>query len=156
MVGFAAEKIAPHAWHYKFQYAIKKCWSMLGQESVSSPMECPGIIKMCLSLEYGLLPGNLHYKNPNPTADGLRDGSLQVRAVLEGCCWSKSHLTGRLHWRDAIQRYYLLLVFLNLKTTYLRYIIAMWPMWLHLPRPAHKICKWQQLCCSLINIKCKD
>lgn len=36
---------------------------------------------MCLALEYGVMPGNLHYHRdtPNPDSAGLRDGTLEVR-----------------------------------------------------------------------------
>ena len=39
------------------------------------------MIKVALALEYGLLPGNLHYHRdtPNPESEGLRDGTLEVR-----------------------------------------------------------------------------
>ena len=35
---------------------------------------------MALALEYGLMPGNLHYHRdtPNPESEGLRDGTLEV------------------------------------------------------------------------------
>ncbi len=35
---------------------------------------------MCLSYENGLIPGNLHYKEPNPQNESLKAGILQVRA----------------------------------------------------------------------------
>ena len=39
-----------------------------------------GVIKVALALEYGLMPGNLHYHRdtPNPESEGLRDGTLEV------------------------------------------------------------------------------
>ena len=38
-----------------------------------------GLIKVCLSYENGLLPGNLHYKEPNPNNESLKAGILKVR-----------------------------------------------------------------------------
>ena len=38
-----------------------------------------GLIKVCLSYENGLLPGNLHYKEPNPNNESLKTGILKVR-----------------------------------------------------------------------------
>ena len=37
-----------------------------------------GLIKVCLSYENGLLPGNLHYKEPNPNNESLKAGILKV------------------------------------------------------------------------------
>ena len=39
-----------------------------------------GVIKVCLALEYGMMPANLHYHRdtPNPDSAGLRDGTLEV------------------------------------------------------------------------------
>jgi hypothetical protein len=39
---------------------------------------CPGLIKVCLSYENGLIPGNLHYKEPNPNNESLKTGILKV------------------------------------------------------------------------------
>lgn len=44
------------------------CWLMI----------CAGLIKVCLSYENGLIPGNLHYKEPNPNNDSLKNGILKV------------------------------------------------------------------------------
>lgn len=35
---------------------------------------------MCLAMEYGMMPGNLHYHRdtPNPESEGLRTGTLEV------------------------------------------------------------------------------
>lgn len=35
---------------------------------------------MCLALEYGMMPGNLHFrgKAPNPNSIGLKEGTLKV------------------------------------------------------------------------------
>ena len=35
---------------------------------------------MCLSYENGRIPGNLHYKEPNPQNESLKAGILQVCA----------------------------------------------------------------------------
>ena len=40
---------------------------------------------MCLSYEHGLIPGNLHYKEPNPQNESLKAGILQVRACASMC-----------------------------------------------------------------------
>ncbi|CAL8464659.1 g4194 [Coccomyxa elongata] len=37
-----------------------------------------GLIKVCLSYENGLIPGNLHYKEPNPNNESLKNGVLKV------------------------------------------------------------------------------
>ncbi|EIE22203.1 ketoacyl-synt-domain-containing protein [Coccomyxa subellipsoidea C-169] len=37
-----------------------------------------GLIKVLLSYEHRTLPGNLHFKEPNPSSAGLRDGILKV------------------------------------------------------------------------------
>ncbi len=39
---------------------------------------CAGLIKVCLSYENGLIPGNLHYKEPNPNNESLKNGVLKV------------------------------------------------------------------------------
>lgn len=41
-----------------------------------------GLIKVCLSYENGLLPGNLHYKDPNPNNESLKAGILKVCMLL--------------------------------------------------------------------------
>ena len=43
-----------------------------------------GVIKLALALEYGLMPGDLHYHSdtPNPESEGLRDGTLKVRGTV--------------------------------------------------------------------------
>ena len=38
-----------------------------------------GVIKLCLSYEHGMLPGNLHYQEPNPSCASLHDGTLKVQ-----------------------------------------------------------------------------
>lgn len=45
---------------------------------------------MCLSYENGMLPGNLHYKNPNPNNESLKAGILKVRTTLQACPHSGS------------------------------------------------------------------
>lgn len=40
-----------------------------------------GLIKVCLSYENGLLPGNLHYKQPNPNNESLKTGILKVYSL---------------------------------------------------------------------------
>ena len=40
-----------------------------------------GLIKVCLSYENGLLPGNLHYKQPNPNNESLKTGILKVHPL---------------------------------------------------------------------------
>ena len=37
------------------------------------------MIKLCLSYEHGMLPGNLHYQEPNPNCASLHDGTLKVQ-----------------------------------------------------------------------------
>lgn len=34
---------------------------------------------MCLSYEHAMLPGNLHYTDPNPNCSSLNSGILKVR-----------------------------------------------------------------------------
>ena len=43
-------------------------------------MFCTGLIKVCLAYEHGMLPGNLHFKEPNPNSESLQAGILKVRA----------------------------------------------------------------------------
>ena len=47
-----------------------------------------GIIKVCLALEYGMMPANLHYHRdtPNPDSAGLRDGTLEVSFLKPSFC----------------------------------------------------------------------
>lgn len=52
-----------------------------------------GLIKVCLAYENGLLPGNLHYKEPNPNNESLKAGILKVHpparpALTPPCCLS--------------------------------------------------------------------
>jgi hypothetical protein len=35
---------------------------------------------VCLSFEHGMLPGNLHYSQPNPNSESLNAGILKARA----------------------------------------------------------------------------
>ena len=44
------------------------------------PCAATGLIKVCLSYEHGLLPGNLHYKEPNPNNESLKAGIIKARA----------------------------------------------------------------------------
>lgn len=41
------------------------------------------IVKILIGMENGLMPPNLHYKNPNKDIPGLSDGRLQVRSSFE-------------------------------------------------------------------------
>lgn len=36
------------------------------------------IAKLLIAMEAGVLPGNLHFKNPNPDLYGLMDGRIKV------------------------------------------------------------------------------
>lgn len=36
------------------------------------------VIKICVAMECGILPPNLHYKTPNPDIPALLDGRLKV------------------------------------------------------------------------------
>ena len=38
------------------------------------------LIKVCLAIEHGTLPANLHYNEPNPNNASLVSGILQVSA----------------------------------------------------------------------------
>ena len=40
-----------------------------------------GLIKVCLAYENGVLPGNLHYKEPNPNNESLKTGIIKVPAT---------------------------------------------------------------------------
>jgi len=46
-----------------------------------------GLIKVCLSYENGLLPGNLHYKQPNPNNESLKTGILKVYSLSSTSPW---------------------------------------------------------------------
>jgi len=46
---------------------------------------CAALIKVCLSFEHGMLPGNLHYSQPNPNSESLNAGILKARARPHGC-----------------------------------------------------------------------
>lgn len=41
------------------------------------------VIKMLLAFENGMLPGNLHYKEPNPNSESLKNGTIKVWPVEE-------------------------------------------------------------------------
>ena len=43
-------------------------------------MCCTGLIKVCLAYEHGMLPGNLHFNEPNPNSESLKAGILKVWA----------------------------------------------------------------------------
>ena len=65
-----------------------------------------GVIKCALALEYGLMPGNLHYHRdtPNPESEGLRDGTLEVRTVSVACSYmalSRCLYNCRAAWRHS-------------------------------------------------------
>lgn len=36
------------------------------------------IAKMVVAMEHGVIPGNLHYKSPNPDIPALSDGRIKV------------------------------------------------------------------------------
>ena len=38
------------------------------------------LAKVLLSFEHGLLPANLHFREPNPKSEGLKEGFLKVIA----------------------------------------------------------------------------
>ena len=59
-----------------------------------------GVIKVALALEYGLMPGNLHYHRdtPNPESEGLRDGTLVVRATVPPAEASNPDILSRSLW----------------------------------------------------------
>ena len=40
--------------------------------------EVAGLVKLCLAYEHGLIPGNLHYTEPNPNCLSLKDGTFKV------------------------------------------------------------------------------
>jgi len=65
-------------------YAASKLY-LRSLETVSSAMNriglFAGLIKVCLSYENGLLPGNLHYKQPNPNNESLKTGILKVYSL---------------------------------------------------------------------------
>jgi fatty acid synthase len=37
------------------------------------------VTKVALSLQKGIIPSNLHFKNPNPNIPAIMDGRIQVR-----------------------------------------------------------------------------
>lgn len=41
-----------------------------------------GLLKLLLSFEHGVIPGNLHFQEPNPKIKSLRDGTIKVRTCL--------------------------------------------------------------------------
>jgi fatty acid synthase len=49
----------------------------LGEDTEESA-EDAGLIKVLLAYENGVLPPNLHYREPNPNSEGLQKGALQV------------------------------------------------------------------------------
>lgn len=40
------------------------------------------VIKVCVAMECGIIPANLHYNTPNPEIPALLDGRLKVRLTL--------------------------------------------------------------------------
>ena len=44
-----------------------------------------GLIKVCLAYEHGMLPGNLHFNEPNPNSESLKAGILKVGACSASC-----------------------------------------------------------------------
>jgi len=50
--------------------------SNMGHSEAASSL-C-SLIKVLLSIQRGVLPGNLHYQNPNPMITALSDGHLKV------------------------------------------------------------------------------
>lgn len=50
------------------------------QSSLSSLFQAvvAGLIKVCLAYEHGILPGNLHFNEPNPNSESLKSGILKV------------------------------------------------------------------------------
>lgn len=42
-----------------------------------------GVTKVLLAMQHGILPGNLHYKKPNPDIPALIDGRLKVLNMIE-------------------------------------------------------------------------
>lgn len=40
------------------------------------------VAKVVVAMERGIIPTNLHYKNPNPDIPALNDGRIQVRFRL--------------------------------------------------------------------------
>lgn len=41
------------------------------------------IVKVLISMECGIIPGNLHFKNPNPNIPALSDGRLKVKIIFD-------------------------------------------------------------------------
>ena len=40
------------------------------------------LAKLIVSVQYGIIPANLHFKNPNPEIPGLQDGRLKVNFLI--------------------------------------------------------------------------
>jgi len=55
--------------------------SNIGHAETASGMGT--LAKVIISMEAGCIPGNLHFKTPNPTIPGLVDGRLQVILYLD-------------------------------------------------------------------------
>ena len=51
-----------------------------GDAQADAHMSWAGLIKVCLAYEHGLLPGNLHFNEPNPNSASLKAGILKVQA----------------------------------------------------------------------------
>ena len=41
------------------------------------------IAKVLMAMEYGIIPGNLHYSVPRPDIPALSDGRLQVTRIIK-------------------------------------------------------------------------
>ena len=65
---------------------------MLDSNGISGVLGCcAALTKVLLSFEHRLLPANLHFQEPNPKSEGLKEGFLKVSnaaaAVLHlRCC----------------------------------------------------------------------
>ena len=55
-----------------------------------------GLLKLLLSFEHGMLPGNLHFNKPNPRIQSLGDGSIKVGLVH---CPLYVHCNGSSTWQ---------------------------------------------------------